>query len=81
MCSSTNHPRFVLEQAPLDEAESVLLKHLAHIVDTAELLTDLRDLAPTIRKFFPEPAYLVGSGSSHIWIHRRNDLQRLVCIR
>ncbi|MCC3155390.1 hypothetical protein Q3A66_20390 [Hymenobacter sp. BT770] len=40
----------------------------------------MRDLAPKVRHLFPEPAYLVGCGGSHIWLHRANEAGRLACI-
>ena len=62
-------------------AEAALLAQLAELLTDAYLLPDLRDLAPQVRQLFPEPAYLVGCGSSHIWLHRAADPNRLALIR
>ncbi len=43
-------------------------------------LPDVRDLAPAVRQLFPAPAYQVGCGGSHIWLHRADDSARLACI-
>lgn len=81
MSSTTDPPRLHLEQPAHDEAEAAQLTRLAQLVATTGLPPDLRDLAPAVRQLFPEPAYLVGCGSSHIWLHRAADPQRLALIR
>ncbi|AII50835.1 hypothetical protein [Hymenobacter sp. APR13] len=43
-------------------------------------MPDLRDLAPAVRALFPPPAYLVGCGGAHIWLHRAGEAQRLAII-
>lgn len=74
-------PRLLIEQPPHDEAEAAQLAQLRELLANTNLLPDLRDFAPTVRQLFPEPAYLVGCGSSHIWLHRAADLNRLALIR
>jgi hypothetical protein len=77
----TELPQLFLEQPARDAAEAALLAQLAeHLADTNPL-PDLRDFAPQVRQLFPEPAYLVGCGSAHIWLHRAADPQRLALIR
>jgi hypothetical protein len=73
-------PQLTLEQPARDEAEAALLTRLAEFLTDAYLLPDLRDFAPQVRQLFPEPAYLVGCGSAHIWLHRAADPNRLVLI-
>jgi hypothetical protein len=58
-----------------------LLAQLDELIADAYLLPDLRDFALQVRQLFPEPAYLVGCGSAHIWLHRAADPQRLALIR
>ena len=60
--------------------EATRLAELAQLLGTTTPLPDVRDLAPAVRRLFPEPAYLVGCGGSHIWLHRAHDAQRLACI-
>jgi hypothetical protein len=81
MATLTEPLQLLLEQPPHDEAEAATLAQLAELVATAGPLPDLRDHAPLVRQLFPEPAYLVGSGSAHIWLHRATDPQRLALIR
>ena len=81
MNNITELPQLSIEQQPHDEAEAASLAHLTELLANAALQDDLRDLAPTVRQLFPEPAYLVGCGSSHIWLHRTSDPHRLAIIR
>ena len=60
--------------------EAARLTELAQLLATTAPLADLRDLAPAVRQFFPEPAYEVGCGGSHIWLHRADEEQRLACV-
>ena len=78
---TTHMPQLSIEQPARDDAEAALLDQLAKLLTDAEPLPDLRDFAPQVRQLFPEPAYLVGCGSSHIWLHRAADPQRLALIR
>jgi hypothetical protein len=73
--------QLLIEQPAHDEAEATQLAKLTELVATAAPLPALRDLAPAVRQLFPEPAYLVGCGSAHIWLHRAADSQRLALIR
>ncbi|GAA4361790.1 hypothetical protein GCM10023185_29060 [Hymenobacter saemangeumensis] len=73
--------QLLIEQPAHDEAEAAQLTQLTELVATATPISDLRDLAPAVRQLFPEPAYLVGCGSAHIWLHRATDSQRLALIR
>ncbi|WP_201978035.1 hypothetical protein [Hymenobacter rubidus] len=60
--------------------ETARFTELAQLLATTGPLADLRDLAPAVRQLFPEPAYEVGCGGSHIWLHRADEEQRLACI-
>jgi hypothetical protein len=81
MNALTELPQLFIEQPPHDEAETTLLAQLTKLLANAAPQQDLRDLAPDVRQLFPEPAYLVGCGSAHIWLHRTNDPNRLALIR
>ena len=81
MDTLTEPLQLLIEQEPHDGTEAATLAQLAALVATADHLPDLRDLAPQVRQLFPEPAYLVGCGSAHIWLHRAADPQRLALIR
>ncbi|MGY3090823.1 hypothetical protein ACVWYF_003884 [Hymenobacter sp. UYAg731] len=81
MDTITELPQLFIEQQPHDETEACLLAQLTELLTNAAPQDDLRDLAPKVRQFFPEPAYLVGCGSSHIWLHRTSDPNRLAIIR
>ena len=74
-------PQLLIEQLPHDVAEAACLAQLINLVATTDPRPDLRDLAPAVRRLFPEPAYLVGCGSAHIWLHRAADPNRLAFIR
>ncbi|MGI4886167.1 MAG: hypothetical protein ACRYFR_14520 [Janthinobacterium lividum] len=73
-------PELRQEQIPNSPDEAARLTELAQLVATAAPLLDVRDLAPAVRRLFPEPAYLVGCGGAHIWLHRAADAGRLACI-
>ncbi|MBJ6107715.1 hypothetical protein JAO73_01745 [Hymenobacter sp. BT523] len=73
-------PELRQEQAPNSPEEAARLTELAQLVTTTAPLADVRDLAPDVRRLFPEPAYEVGCGGSHIWLHRADEGQRLACI-
>ena len=81
MNSTPDFPRLSLEQASRDQDEAALLAQLAELLATTEPMPDLRDLAPAVRRLFPEPDYFVGCGSSHIWLRRATDPHRLALIR
>ena len=81
MSHPTELPQLSIEQPAHDDAEATLLAQLAELITATDPLPDLRDLAPQVRQLFPEPAYLVGCGSSHIWLRRAVDQQRLALIR
>ena len=75
-------PQLLIEQPAHDEAEAAQLARLTELLATTNPVPDdLRDLAPAVRQLFPAPAYLVGSGSAHIWLHRAADSHRLALIR
>ena len=40
----------------------------------------MREFAPAVRRLFPEPAYQVGCGGSHIWLHRAEGAGRFIII-
>ena len=73
-------PELRQELTPNSPDEAARLTELAQLVTTTAPLPDVCDLAPTVRKLFPEPAYQVGCGGSHIWLHRADEGQRLACI-
>ena len=81
MDSTLDSPQLFFEQPARDEAEAALLAQLAALLATADPLPDLRNFAPQVRQLFPEPGYLVGCGSAHLWLHRVVDPQRLAFIR
>ncbi|MBW3127274.1 hypothetical protein [Hymenobacter profundi] len=81
MPDPSESPQLRIEQAPQDDTEAAQLAQLAHLLYTTDAPPDVRDLAPAVRELFPEPAYQVGCGSSHIWLHRTADHQRLALIR
>ena len=81
MDTITELPQLFIEQQPHDEAEAPLLAQLTELLANAAPQGDLRDLAPAVRQLFPEPTYQVGCGSSHIWLHRTADPNRLAIIR
>ena len=81
MNTLTELPQLFIEQPPHDEVEAALLAQLTELLANAAPQDDLRDLAPDVRQLFPEPVYLVGCGSAHIWLHRTNDQHRLALIR
>ena len=73
-------PELRQELPAADAAEAARFAELAQLLTTTAPLPDLRDLAPAVRQLFPEPAYLVGCGGSHIWLHRAHEAQRLAFI-
>ena len=74
-------PHLLIEQPPHDEAEAASLAQLTDLVAATDPLPDLRDLAPAVRRLFPEPAYRVGCGGAHIWLRRTHDPNRLALVR
>lgn len=66
-------PELRQEQPARDEAEAARLTELTQLLATTAPLPDLRDLAPKVRELFPEPAYAVGCGGCHIWLHRTGE--------
>ncbi|NML65924.1 hypothetical protein HHL22_11975 [Hymenobacter sp. RP-2-7] len=73
-------PELRQELPATDAAEAARLAELTQLVATTAPLPDLRDLAPAVRQLFPPPAYEVGCGGSHIWLHRTTETQRLAFI-
>lgn len=73
-------PELRQEQTPNSPDEAARLLELAQLLATTAPLADVRALAPDVRQLFPEPAYQVGCGGSHIWLHRADDPGRLACI-
>ena len=73
-------PELRQEQPAADAAEAARLTELAQLLATTAPLPDLRELAPAVRQLFPESAYQVGCGGSHIWLHRTTDPSRLAII-
>lgn len=82
MSHTTEPPQLSIEQPAHGDAEAAQLVQLAELLTNINPLPeDLRDIAPAVRQLFPAPAYLVGCGSAHIWLHRAADPQRLALIR
>jgi hypothetical protein len=80
MPTSLEIPQLVVHLPARDEAEATQLTTLTQLIEATEPLPDLRDLAPAVRRLFPSPAYEVGCGGAHIWLHRANEEQRLAFI-
>ena len=76
----TTLPRLAVEQTPLDAAEADRLARLGQLIEEAAPLPDVRTLAQAVRELFPTPAYQVGCGGAHIWLHRTDDPSRLAII-
>jgi hypothetical protein len=68
-----------IEQQPRDEAEKTLLGQLRRHLAEHTHQDDLRDLAPEVRELMGA-GYQVGCGSSHIWILRDGDAERLAVV-
>ena len=73
-------PELRQELTPNSPEEAARMTELAQLITTTAPLPDVRELALAVRLFFPEPAYEVGCGGSHIWLHRADEEQRLACI-
>ena len=73
-------PELRQEQSPNSPEETARFTELAQLLAATAPLPDVRDLAPAVRRLFPEPAYEVGCGGSHIWLHRADEEQRLACV-
>ena len=73
-------PELRQEQPASSPDEAARLIELAQLLATTAPLPDVRDLAPAVRRLFPEPAYQVGCGGSHIWPHRAEGTGHLACI-
>ncbi len=74
-------PQLLVELPARNNAEASRLRRLAKLLTLAGALPDVRDLAPAVRRLFPEPIYQVGCGSSHIWLHHAGSAHRLAIIR
>ena len=73
-------PELVAHQPPADEAEAARLAQLTQLVAASPPLSDVRDLAPAVRALFPPPAYEVGCGGAHVWLHRAAEKSQLAVI-
>ncbi|MCR5888327.1 hypothetical protein LRS06_11245 [Hymenobacter sp. J193] len=80
MASALEIPQLVVPQPARDEAEAAQLARLAQLIEAVNPLPDLRGLAPAVRELFPLPAYKVGCGGAHIWLHRAGEEQRLALV-
>lgn len=69
----------VVEQQPADEAEAQRLAQLWQLIQAAPDVTDLRDFAPVAREVMGE-GYAIHCGSSHVWLKRRDQPERLAII-
>lgn len=68
-----------VERQPADEAEAQRLTRLRQLIQAAPDVADLRDFAPTAREVMGE-GYAIHCGSSHVWLKRRDQPERLAII-
>jgi hypothetical protein len=68
-----------VEQQPADATEAQRLEQLRHLIEAASDTTDLRGLAEAARQLLG-PGYQVHCGSSHIWIKRDGQPERLAIV-
>jgi hypothetical protein len=72
--------QFSSEAQPASPEEAYRLALLRHLATTTNALVDLRDFAAPALLIFPAADYLVGTGSSHVYVIRRQDAERLAII-
>ena len=68
-----------VEQQPADAAEAQRLEELRQLIEAAPDTTDLRRFAEAARQLLG-PGYQVHCGSSHIWIKRDDQPERLAIV-
>ena len=77
--SAPQEAYLAIEVQPADEAENERLIALRKHVAAHTHQPDLRNLAPDVRELMGE-GYQVGCGSSHIWMTRQGQPERLAVI-
>jgi hypothetical protein len=65
-----------VEQQPADEAEAQRLEQLRQLIEAAPDVADLRDFATPAREVMGE-GYTIHCGSSHVWLKRDDQAERL----
>ena len=68
-----------VEQQPADSAEAQRLEELRQLVEATPDTEDLRGFAEAARQLLG-PGYQVHCGSSHVWIKRDNQPERLAIV-
>jgi len=68
-----------VEQQPVDAAEAQRLELLRLLIEAAPDTVDLREFAEAARQLLG-PGYRVHCGSSHIWIQREEQPERLAIV-
>ena len=77
--SAPQQAYLAIEVQPADEAEQQRLQLVRTHVQAHTDQADLRNLAPDVRKLMGE-GYQVACGSSHIWIKREDQSERLAVV-
>ena len=68
-----------IEQQPADDAEAQRLEQLRQLIEAAPDTADLREFAEDARQLLG-PGYQVHCGSSHVWIKRDDQPERLAIV-
>ncbi|GAB3879742.1 hypothetical protein GCM10028824_43720 [Hymenobacter segetis] len=68
-----------VEQQPADSPEAQRLEQLRQLIEAAPDTTDLREFADAARQLLG-PGYRVHCGSSHVWIKRDDQSERLAIV-
>lgn len=68
-----------VEQQPADSTEAQRLEQLRHLIEAAPDTADLRGFAEPARQLLG-PGYQVYCGSSHVWIKRDDQPERLTIV-
>jgi hypothetical protein len=68
-----------VEQEPIDSTEAQRLEQLRQLIGAAPDTTDLRAFAEPARQLLG-PGYRVHCGSSHVWIKREEQPERLAIV-
>lgn len=77
--SAPQEAYLAIEVQPADEAENERLMHVRKYVQAHTHQADLRALAPFVRELMGE-GYQVVCGSSHIWLKREGQPERLAVV-
>ncbi|MBF9223378.1 hypothetical protein MUN82_22070 (plasmid) [Hymenobacter aerilatus] len=68
-----------VEQQPTDSTEAQRLEQLRQLIEAAPDTADLREFAEPARQLLG-PGYCVHCGSSHVWIKRDDQPERLAIV-